>query len=110
MEFTATEFGFEDGLGGASNGADTKDYHYILFGRQTDNQHPECDGVYFEFDDQSHGSVDSVTGVVIADDVVEFELKDDPKIVVRRGMSEPQWSGFVRGIYGVFRDDIVHKA
>ncbi len=33
MEFTATESGFEDGMGGASNAADTKDYHYVLFGR-----------------------------------------------------------------------------
>ena len=109
MEFTATESGFEDGMGGASNAADTKDYHYVLFGRQTDDQHPKCSGVYFEFDDQIHGSVDSVTRVVVADDVVEFELKDQQKIVVRRGMGEPQWSGFLRGIYDVFSDDIVHK-
>ena len=52
MEFTATESGFEGGMGGASNTAGTADHHYVLFGRQTDEQHPEFSGVYFEFDDQ----------------------------------------------------------
>src|SRR6266699_442350 len=110
MEFTATESGFEDGMGGASNAAGTADYHYALFGRQTDEQHPECSGVYFEFDDQIHGTVDCITRVVIADDCVRFELRDGQKIVVRRGMAETQWSGFLRGIHDAFRDEIIHKA
>ena len=109
MEFTATESGFEDGMGGASNAAGANDYHYVLFGRQTDDRHPECSGVYFEFDDQIHGSVDCVTRIVIADGVVEFELKDQEKILVRRGMGESQWSRFLRGINDAFRDDIVQK-
>jgi hypothetical protein len=109
MEFTATESGFEDGMGGASNAAGTADYHYVLFGRQTDEQHPERSGVYFEFDDQIHGAVDCITRVAIADDSVRFELRDGQKIVVRRGMPEPQWSGFLRGIHDAFGYEIVHK-
>ena len=109
MEFVATESGFEDGIGGASNAADTTDYYYVLFGRQTDDQHPECCGVYFEFDDQIHGAVDCVTGVVIADDRVSFALRDGQIIVVRCGMAEPQWSGFLRGIHDAFGDEITHK-
>ncbi len=109
MEFTATESGLADGMWGASNGASAKDYHYVLFGRQTDIQHPECSGVYFEFDDQVHGSVDCVTKVLIAKDAVEFELKARQKIVVRRGIGDPQWTEFVRGILNVFQDDIIEK-
>jgi hypothetical protein len=109
MEFVVTEFGFDDGIGGASNAAGTADHHYVLFGRQTDEQHSECSGVYFEFDDQIHGAVDCVTRVVIADDCVRFELRDSQKIVVRRGMAEPQWSGFVRRIHDAFGDEIIHS-
>ena len=109
MEFTATESGFEDGMGGASNAAETQDYHYVLFGRHSDEQHPECTGVYFEFDDQIHGAVDGVTGVAIADDLVTFELRDGQKIVVRRGMGEPQWDGFLKGIRDAFENDTIHE-
>ena len=110
MEFVATESGFEDGMGGASNAACTADYHYVLFGRDTDEQHPECSGVYFEFDDQIHGAVDCIARVSIADDLVTFDLRDGQKIVVRRGMAESKWSGFLRGIHDAFGDEIVHKA
>ena len=110
MEFTATESGFDDGMGGASNAAGTADHHYVLFGRQTDKQHPECSGAYFEFDDQIHGSVDSVARVMISDGVVEFELQDCRKIIVRRGIAEPQWDRFLRGIHETFSDDIIHTA
>ena len=109
MEFVATESGFEDGMGGASNVTGTADSHYVLFGRDTDEQRPERNGVYFEFDDQIHGAVDCVTEVSIADDSVRFELRDGQKIVVRRGMAEPQWSGFLRGIHDAFGDDIIRK-
>jgi len=109
MEFVATESGFEDGMGGASNGAGTAGYHYVLFGRDTDEQYPECSGVYFEFDDQIHGAVDCVKMVAIADDLVSFELRDGQTIVVRRGMAEPQWTGFLRGIHDAFADEIIHK-
>ena len=108
MEFVATESGFEDGMGGASNAAGTADYHYVLFGRDIDEQHPERSGVYFEFDDQIHGAVDIVTAVAIVDDSVRFELRAGQKIVVRRGMAETQWSGFLRGIHNAFRDEIIH--
>lgn len=109
MEFTATEAGFEDGLGGASNAADTSDYHYVLIGRQTDEQHPEFTGVYFEFDDQLHGAVNSVNRVIIGRDTVEFERRHHPRILIRRGTSRPQWRKFVRGIREVFSDEIVHQ-
>jgi hypothetical protein len=109
MEFTATESGFEDGMGGASNAAGAADYHYVLFGRQTDGQHPECSGVYFEFDDQIYGGVDRVGAIAVTDDRVSFELRDGQRIVVRRGMEVPQWSGFLKGIHDAFGDDIIHK-
>jgi hypothetical protein len=107
MEFTATESGFEDGMGGASNAAGTKDYHYVLFGRSTDEQHPELNGVYFEFDDQIHGAVDCVARIVVAEAVVEFHLKDTQKIVVRRGMEESQWSAFLRGVHDAFGKEFI---
>jgi hypothetical protein len=104
MEFTATESGFENGMGGASSAAG-KDYHYVLFGRD-----PEDHSVYFEFDDQIHGSFGAVTRVVIAEQSVEFELKDHQTIVVRRGMGQPQWNRFLQGINDAFGADIVQKA
>lgn len=109
MIFTATESGFQDRMGGASNAASAAEYHYILFGRQTDEQHPEWSGVYFEFDDQSFGAVDCVTRVTMADEFVRFELRDGQEIVVKRGMEESHWSKFLRGIHDVFGDEIVHN-
>ncbi len=109
MEFFATESGFENGMGGASNAAGTADYHYVLFGRQIDQQHPECSGVYFEFDDQIHGAVDGVAAIAVTNDRASFELRDGQRIVVERGMAESQWSGFLRGIHDAFGDEIVHK-
>ena len=109
MEFVATESGFEDGMGGASNAAGAADYHYVLFGRDTDEQHPERSGIYFEFDDQIHGAVDCVSTVAIVDDRVSFELRDGQTIVVRRGMAVPKWSSFLRGIHDAFGDEIVQK-
>ncbi len=110
MEFTATESGFEDGIGGASSAAGSADYHYVLFGRQTDEQHSECSGVYFEFDDQIHGSVGCVIRITIADSVVRFELRDGQSVVVRRGMAEPHWTEFLRGIHEAFGHEIVAEA
>lgn len=108
MEFIATESGFEDGMGGASNLAEGADYHYILFGRQTDDQYREYSGIYFEFDDQINGSVNCITKIVIGDGMVEF-VKSEMTIVVRNGLDESQWSEFLRGIYDVFGDDVVQK-
>lgn len=96
-------------MGGASNAADTKDYHYVLFGRQTDDQHPECSGVYFEFDGQINGSVDCVTRIVVATWIVEFQLQDGRKIVVRRGMGESQWGGFLKGVHDALPKHIVQN-
>jgi hypothetical protein len=110
MEFIATESGFEHGLGGASNATSEADYHYVLFGEQSDEQHPKNSGVYFEFDDQIHGSVNSVTGVVVLDDAVRFELKDLITIVVRRGMGEQQWNEFLKGVRDTFSADIIQDA
>ncbi len=109
MEFTATECGFQDGLGGASVGHGTKNYHYVSFGRQTDYQHPEFNGVYFEFDDPRNGDGDLVKSVVVSNQVVEFQLKDRRRVVIRRGTDEPQWSMFLRGIHDAFQSDIIQK-
>ena len=109
MEFVATEAGFADGMGGASNSVDSADYHYVLFGQDTDELHPKFSGVYFEFDDQIHGAVDCVNAVVISEDRVIFELRDGQKIVVRSGMSESQWFEFLRGIRDAFGEETVHQ-
>jgi len=50
LDFTATESGFDNGMGGASNAAGADDLHYVLFGK-------DGDGVYFEYDDQIHDSI-----------------------------------------------------
>jgi hypothetical protein len=41
LDFTATESGFDNGMGGASNAAGTDEQHYVLFGK-------DADGIYFE--------------------------------------------------------------
>ena len=109
VEFVATEAGFAGGVGGASNAEDSADYHYVVFGRQTDSQNPECSGVYLEFDGQIQGGVDQVGAITIADDWVSFELREGDQIVVRSGLSESQWADFVKGIRDTFGDDIVHE-
>jgi hypothetical protein len=110
MEFTATECGFDNGLGGASNAANKRDYHYVLFGRQTDKQHPEFSGVYFEFDDQINGAANCVSQVVIRDGAVDFGLKDGRKISVLRGMMAAQWDKFLSGVRDTFENEIVQLA
>ena len=108
MKFTATECGFNEGLGGASNAANKKDYHYVLFGRQTDDQHPEFSGVYFEFDDQINGAANCVTSVVIQEEFVDFVLNDGRKITVMRGLMAAQWKSFWAGIRDTFDRKIIH--
>ena len=110
MEFTATECGFDNGLGGASNAASTTDYHYVLFGRQTDEQHPEFSGVYFEFDDQSNGAANCVASVIIRDRAVDFGLKDGRKITVLSGISVAHWDSFLAGIHDTFDYEIIKQA
>ena len=109
VEFVATEAGFAGGVGGASNAEDSAGSHYVLFGRQTDSQNPECSGVYFEFDGQIHGGVDRVGAITVADGWVSFELREGDQIVVRSGLSESQWADLVKGIRDTFGDDIVHE-
>src|SRR5262249_13931065 len=102
MRFTATEVGFQDGLGGASNSTSSDPYHYILFGRQT----VPVPGTYFEFDDQINGSVDGVTRIAIGSDLVQFDLKDC-EIAVVRGTFDAKWDEFVRGIRDAFPSSII---
>jgi hypothetical protein len=110
IAFVATESGFQDGIGGASNAASAEDYHYVLFGFQSDDQHPEYTGVYFEFDDQIHGSVNGVSNVTTSNDAVEFVLKDRQVIVVKRGMDPVEWSAFLTAIANTFPADLIRKA
>jgi hypothetical protein len=107
MEFTATECGFHEGMGGASNQAGQKDYHYVLFGRQTDKQHPEFNGVYFEFDDKINGKVNYIVRVKIRDGIVDFVRGDAHTISVKRGIPSEQWDGFLVGIRSTFNHEII---
>lgn len=102
MEFTATESGFEGGLGGASNAAASAEQHYVLFGMQTIPGSPKLCGTYFEFDDQIHGDVNCVASVEVAHRSVEFRLRDLRTIVVRCGTDERQWQTFLYGVREVF--------
>lgn len=90
FDFTATECGFENGLGGASNAAGADEYHYVLFGK-------DGDGVYFEYDDQINGGVGQVVGVEIEADRVVFALTDGEKITVCRQMNAAKWAEFIGG-------------
>ena len=107
VEFFAMETGFADGVGGASNAAADDEAHYVLFGRQRDSQHPELDGVYFEFDDQINGNVNVVRQVIIAKSAVTFELKDSNVIRVIRTTDDVNWNSFVGGVTDTFDSDIV---
>jgi len=96
IDFIATEVGFTDeGLGGASNANSDAAYHYILFGEQDD-------GVYFEYDDQSNGSVREIADVRICDDHVIFSLRDGKRVTVRCGASEADWATLLEGVASVF--------
>jgi hypothetical protein len=102
MRFTATEAGFKDGLGGASNAKGAEEYHYVLFGSQQDPEHPENSGAYFEYDDQSNGAVNSVKAVSIGDKSVAFKLKGGKSIEVNCKVSAEQWAELKQGIRTVF--------
>ena len=102
IEFSATEMGFADGLGGASNAAAGADYHYVLFGKQSDEQHPSNSGAYFEFDNQTNGTVNKVWKITVANDEVIFFLEDANTIVVRSKTSKENWAGFLHGIRETF--------
>jgi hypothetical protein len=107
MKFTATEAGFKDGLGGASNSKGKEKYHCVIFGHQEDPQHPEYTGAYFEYDDQSNGAVNCVKEVSISNKLVVFKLKKGESIEVGCNVSAEQWEDFLRGISTVF-SSILH--
>jgi hypothetical protein len=107
IEFIATECGFHDGLGGASNAEADEEYHYILFGRQIDSQHPQNSGTYFEFDDQSNGDVNVVEGIIISENDVTFTVANSETIRVRRNVSDVDWQEFLRGIAESFDAELI---
>jgi len=102
MKFTATEAGFENGMGGASNSKANDEHHYILFGMQEDPQHPEYNGAYFEYDDQKNGKVNSVEAVSINEKMVCFKLLSGTLIEIKFDVSAEQWGAFLSGIRTVF--------
>lgn len=102
MKFVATEAGFKDGLGGASNSKSPEKYHYILFGGQEDKPHPKNSGIYFEYDDQSNGAVNSVKTVIIDGKTVVFKLRSGKSIEITCNVNTQEWSEFKRGIRAVF--------
>jgi hypothetical protein len=99
LDFKATEVGFENGMGGASNA----DGHYVLFGK-------DAHGVYFEYDDQIHGRVNQVAGICVHADRVVFTLVDQNTITVRRQADDPKWLEFLGGLRGVFPPAMVAGA
>src|SRR6185369_138620 len=99
LDFVATECGFDNGLGGASNAAGTGPSHYVLFGR-------DGDGVYFEYDDQIHGRADQVKHISVYADRVVFGLDDEDKITVRKQMRDAPWNEFIAGLRCTFPPSI----
>lgn len=106
MKFVATEAGFIDGLGGASNSNSEEDYHYIIFGYQEDSRQPSNSGIYFEYDDQGNSSINEVEHVVVSKQSVSFSLANDEKIAVLNDVTEQQWNEFLDGIQTVFSKQI----
>jgi hypothetical protein len=102
IDFAATEAGFDNGLGGASNAQSTGEPHYVLFGK-------DGDGVYFEYDDQIHGGVDQVAQVSVHADHVVFTLRDSGVITVRRQMEDGPWSDFIDGVRRTFPATLVER-
>jgi hypothetical protein len=108
IKFIATEAGFKNGLGGASNAKLVGKSHYILFGTQTDLKHPENSGIYFEYDSQSNGSINAIEAVRIGANVVAFKLKKGKSIEVQCNVSADEWHEFKRGIHTVFPQSSIH--
>jgi len=102
MRFTATEAGFKEGLGGASNSKNSEQYHYVLFGIQTDLQNAENGGEYFEWDDQSNGAINSVKEVVIGDKSVFFIMNEGESLEINCKLSAEQWDELKQGLRTVF--------
>jgi len=103
LDFTATECGFDNGMGGASNAAGADDLHYVLFGK-------DGDGVYFEYDDQINGGIDQVARIVVHPDRVVFARIDGDTITVHKQMDDTKWTEFLKGMRGVFAPAIMTGA
>ena len=107
MRFIATEIGFEEGMGGASNAASEEEYHYLAFGLQEDPQQPGNSAIYFEFDDQSNGDIDRVVKVVVGARSVDFVLREGRTIGVDGRRCEPDWAAWVSRVREVFGQRVV---
>jgi len=89
-------------LAGASNSKSAEKYHYVLFGVQEDRQHPENSGIYFEYDDQSNGGVNSIKTVVLGNKAVVFKLKGGKSIEINCDVNTEEWNEFRQGIHTIF--------
>lgn len=98
IRFHATEAGFKDGLGGASNSKGKEAYHYILFGAQTDPQHAWNSGMYFEYDSQANGGVNHVESVESEENRVCFLMKNGTRIEVVCGVEADSWTLFTDSV------------
>jgi hypothetical protein len=103
VAFTATEMGFADGLGGASNSKASAPYHYVLFGKQVDPQHAWNSGIYFEFDGQQNGEVNHVAKITVTPTGAQFALHSGGIISVKRSEDDASWRKFVEGVHEVFQ-------
>lgn len=109
MRFHATEAGYKDGMGGASYAKSERKYHYVLFDRQADDQHPSNCGIYLEYDDQVNGTVNGVERILVSGKAVKFLLADSSEIVVGNDVTEVEWQEFLRGIDAVFGPRLVRN-
>ena len=110
MRFTATEAGYKEGLGGASNSKSLEKFHYVLFGIQTDLQNSENGGEYFEWDDQINGAINSVKEVVISENKVLFIINQGESIEINCNVSAEQWDELKQGLQTVFLRKVVTTA
>jgi hypothetical protein len=107
MKFVATEAGFKEGVGGASNAKSDEAYHYVLFGVQEDGQHSWNSGIYFEYDGQGNGAVNCVKGVSMGDKTVAFKLRGRRLIEIKCKVSAREWNEFKKAIRKVFPKDVI---
>lgn len=107
MKFMATEAGFKDGVGGASNARSAEAYHYVLFGAQEERQHSRNSGIYFEYDGQSNGAVNCVESVSMGDKTVAFKLRGGKSIEIKVNVSGREWIAFKKGIRQVFPKSVI---
>ncbi|MGN6727101.1 MAG: hypothetical protein ACTHLZ_14365 [Tepidisphaeraceae bacterium] len=103
LTFTATQSGTDDGMSGAATAMDADPAHYVLYGKDEN-------GVYFECDDQSSGGYGRVTGVVLSDSVVRFDMSDGDFVSVLKQMDEPSWAQFLATVRATFGEAVSHGA